>query len=140
MHRVLEKEDRLLFAHGFDVDLGCNFLANHRDGFGARAKHHSEVAALDRIARYFPMRPLQRSLAFQGSSELYVQRHRFCHAVHGKVAEDVAALRPGLLYAATLERNLRIFRDAKELGGTQMRVALGDTGVDAGNLNLGHDR
>ena len=65
-----------------------------------------------------------------------MQRNGFRHAVHGEIAENVAALRPRSRHAAALKCDLGKFRNVKELGAAQMLVALLDPGVDAAHVNL----
>ena|SRR6266513_629717 len=62
------------------------------------------------------------------------------HAVNGEVAENVAALRPGLLYTVTLEGDLRIFFHVKELRAAQVIVSLFDPCIDTAHVNLRRNR
>ena len=55
--------------------------------------------------------------------------------MHGKVADDVAALRAGLLHAAALERDLRKLCDVEKLRAAKVIVSLLDSRVDTAHLN-----
>ena len=69
-----------------------------------------------------------------------MQRNRFRDAVHGKIAENVAALRPRSRDAAALKCDIGKFRHVEKLRAAQMIVALLDPGIDAADINSGHDR
>src|SRR6267142_525153 len=65
---------------------------------------------------------------------------RLGHAVHGEVAENVAALRARLFHASALERDLRIFVDIKKFRAAQMIVSLFDPRTDAAHVDLRRHR
>src|SRR4030095_173952 len=65
---------------------------------------------------------------------------RLGHAVDGKVAKNVAALRARPFYASSLECDLRIFVDIKKFRAAQMIVSLFDTRIDAAHINLRRHR
>ena len=65
-----------------------------------------------------------------------MKRDRLGHAVHGEIAENVTALRPGSLYAAAFERHLGEFFDIKEFRAAQMIVSPFDACVDAAHVDL----
>ena len=65
-----------------------------------------------------------------------MKRDRLCYAVHGEVANNVAALRSRLFYAATFERDLWKSLDIKKFLAAQMIVSLFDVGVDAAHVDL----
>ena len=69
-----------------------------------------------------------------------MKRDRFGHAVHGEVAENIATLRTGLLYAAAFERHLGKFFHIKEFRAAQMIVSLFDPCVDAVHVDLRRHR
>ena len=62
------------------------------------------------------------------------------HTVHGEIAENVAALRSGSLYAPAFERYLGKFFHVKEFRAAEMVVAFFDVCVDAAHVDLGGDR
>ena len=59
--------------------------------------------------------------------------------MHGEIAENVAALRPGSLYAPVFERNLGKFFRVKEFRATKVVVAFFDLRVDAAHVDLRGD-
>ena len=63
-----------------------------------------------------------------------------CHAVHGEIAENVAALRPSSVYAPAFESYLGKFFHVKEFQAAKMVVAFFDVRVDAAHVNLRGDR
>src|ERR687887_511193 len=65
---------------------------------------------------------------------------RLGHAMDGKVAENVAALRPRLFYASALEGHLGIFVDIKKFGAAQMIVSFFDPRIDTAHVNLRRNR
>ena len=69
-----------------------------------------------------------------------MKRDRSCHAVHGEIAENVAALRSGSLDASAPERDLGKFFHVKEFRAAKMVVAFFDVRVDAPHVNLRRDR
>jgi len=69
-----------------------------------------------------------------------VQRDRPGHAVHGKIAGNVATLRSGLFHAAALERHLRKFFHVEEFRAAQVIVPLFDSCVDAAQVDLRRNR
>ena len=60
--------------------------------------------------------------------------------MHREIAENVAALRPGLLYAPAFERDLGKFFHVKEFRAAKMVVAFFDVRVDAPHVDLRCDR
>jgi len=60
--------------------------------------------------------------------------------MHGEIAEDVAALRSGSLYASAPERYLGKFLHVKEFRAAKMVVAFFDVRVDAAHVDLRGDR
>ena len=62
------------------------------------------------------------------------------HAVHGEIAEDVAALRSGSLDASAPERHLGKFFHIKEFRAAKMVVPFFDVRVDAAHVDLRRDR
>ena len=69
-----------------------------------------------------------------------MQRNRFGDAVHGKIAGNVAALRPRSRDAAALKCDIGKLRHVEKLRAAQMIIALLDSGIDAADINSGHDR
>ena len=69
-----------------------------------------------------------------------MQRNRFRDAVHGKIAENVAALRPRSRDAPALKCDIGKFRHVEKLRAAQMIVALLDPGIDAADVNLRRHR
>src|SRR6266478_347389 len=65
---------------------------------------------------------------------------RSSHTVHGEIAEDVAALRPGSLYAPAFERYLGKSFHVKEFRAAEMVVPFFDVRVDAPHVDLRCDR
>src|SRR4029450_5764001 len=65
-----------------------------------------------------------------------MKRHRLAHPVHGEVAENIAALRTGSLYAAAFERHLGEFFDIEKFRAAQMIVSLFDPRIDAAPVHL----
>ncbi len=66
--------------------------------------------------------------------------NRSAYAVHGEIAEDVAALRSGSLYNAALERDLGKFFRVKKFRAAKMVVPFFDLRVDAAHVDLRDDR
>ena len=64
-----------------------------------------------------------------------MQCDRFGNAVHCQIADNIARLRPGLLYTATLERDFGILFDGEKFRAPQVIVALRDSGIDAADLD-----
>ena len=62
------------------------------------------------------------------------------HAVHGEIAENVAALRSGSLDASAPERDLGKFFHVKEFRAAQMVVAFFNVRVDAAHVDLRRNR
>ncbi len=62
------------------------------------------------------------------------------HAVHGEIAEDVAALRSGSLDASAPERHLGKFFHIKVFRAAKMVVPFFDVRVDAAHVDLRRDR
>lgn len=60
--------------------------------------------------------------------------------MHREIAEDVAALRPGSLYAPAPKRYLRKFFHVKEFRAAEVVVAFFDLRVDAAHVDLRGDR
>jgi len=60
--------------------------------------------------------------------------------MHREIAEDVAALRSGLLDALAFERHLGKFFDVKEFRAAEMVVPFFDVRVDAAHVDLRGDR
>ena len=60
--------------------------------------------------------------------------------MHGEVANNIAALRPCLFYAATFESDLWKSLDIKKFLAAQMIVSLFDAGVDAAHVDLRRHR
>jgi len=60
--------------------------------------------------------------------------------MHGEIAEDVAALRSGSLYASAPERHLGKLFHVKEFRGAEMVVPFFDVRVDAPHVDLRCDR
>lgn len=69
-----------------------------------------------------------------------MQRDGFRYAVHGEIAENVAALRPRSRDAAAFECDLGKFRRVEKLRAAQMIVALLDPSIDAADVNPRRDR
>ncbi len=69
-----------------------------------------------------------------------MKRDRSGHAVHGEIAEDVAALRSGSLDASAPERHLGKFFHVKEFWAAKMVVPFFDVRVDAAHVDLRGDR
>jgi len=69
-----------------------------------------------------------------------MKRNRSGHAVHGEIAEDVAALRSGSLDASAPERHLGKFFHVKEFWAAKMVVPFFDVRVDAAHVDLRGDR
>ena len=65
-----------------------------------------------------------------------MKRDRPGHAMHGEVAENVATLRAGLLYAAAFECHLGEFFHIKEFRAAQMIVSLFDARIDTAHVDL----
>src|ERR1044071_473686 len=69
-----------------------------------------------------------------------MKRDRFGHAVHGEIAENIAALRTRSFCAAAFERHLGEFFHIKEFRAAQMIVSLFDPRIDAAHVNLRRHR
>ena len=134
---MLEVTRLSVCALRFDLDVDRNRLADAGDRLRARSKHQVEVAPRNRIDRYSPARPAR---LVERCKQFNMKRNRFGHAVNGKVAENVAALRAGLFYASTSERDLRKFFDVKKLRAAQMIVSLFDARIDAADVDLRRNR
>src|SRR5690606_26762825 len=71
------------------------------------------------------------------TEQLGLDHHRLGHAVEGQVAGDVGGAFAGALHRGGLEGGGGVLADAEEVVATQVLVALGVVGVDAGGLD-GH--
>ena len=121
----------------FDLDIDCHRLTDSRHAFSRLREHQIKVAALERICRHTPARLL--ALTRRGQ-QFYMQRDRSGHAVHRKVAEDVATLRTSLLDAAALKRDTGELLRVKELRAAEMIVAFFYPCIDAAYVDLRRDR
>src|SRR5215471_1106246 len=65
-----------------------------------------------------------------------MKRDGLGHTVDSEVANNVAALRPGLFYAPALKCDLREFLDIKEFCAAQMIISPLDLRVDAAHVDL----
>ena len=126
-----------LRACGFDLDVDRNRLTDSRDGFGALAEHQIEFTAFDGFRRYGPTRLFR--VVRDGAEQFHMQRDRSRDATHGKIAENVATLLAGLLYAVAFECDFWKPCDIKKFRTTQVIVALFDSGVDAADIDFGRD-
>ena len=126
-----------LCALRLDLDVDSHRLADAGHGFSCGSKHQIEVTPRDRIGRH---RPARSSSFIDRGQQFYVQRDRSGHAVHRYVAEDVATLRTGLLYAAALKRHLRKFFHIEEFRAAEVVVAFFDARIDTAHINLRRDR
>src|SRR5438067_12519840 len=66
-----------------------------------------------------------------------MQSHRLGHAVHGEIANDVAAVFTGPFHTSTLKCDLGKFCGIEKFGAKQMMIAFLNFGIDAGNGNPG---
>jgi hypothetical protein len=130
---MFEARAHSLSALRLDLDADRNRLANARDCLRRRSEHQVEVAPIDWIDCHSPARPAR---LVEWRNQLYMKCDRPGYAVNGEVTENVAALRPGLFHAPTLERDLRIFFHIKEFSASQMIVSLFDPCIDAAHVNL----
>ncbi len=126
-----------LRACGFDLDVDRNRLTDSRDRFGALAEHQIEFTAFDGFRRYGPTRLFR--VVRDGAEQFHMQRDRSRDATHGKIAENVATLLAGLLYAVAFECDFWKPCDIKKFRTTQVIVALFDSGVDAADIDSGRD-
>src|SRR5438132_6338035 len=69
-----------------------------------------------------------------------MERDRSCHAMHRKIAENVAALRAGSLDASAPERHLGKLFHVKKFRTAEMVVPFFDVRVDAADVDLRRDR
>src|SRR5207302_10939197 len=106
----------------------------------APAEHQAEVTAFQRIGRYFPVRSLRNTFVFERGKQFDMQHDWLGYAVHGQIPKNIATLRGGLFYAATLERNFRKLRHIKKFRAAQMIIALSNSSVYAVDRDPGYDR
>src|SRR5437016_6057178 len=69
-----------------------------------------------------------------------MQRDRLRHPVHRQIAQNIASLRTSLFHASAFECDLRIFLDREKFRTAQMIIALHNSGIDAANVDPGHNR
>src|SRR5262249_34310525 len=69
-----------------------------------------------------------------------MKRDRLRHAVHRKIAEDVATLRAGPLDAPALERDMGKFFYVEKLRAAQVVVAFFDPRINAAHIDLRTNR
>ena len=120
----------------FDLNIDSHRLANAGNGFSGWSKHQIEVTPRDRIGRHRPARPCS---FIHRCQQFHMKCDRLRHAMHGEVAENVAALRAGAFYAPALERDAREFFDVKKLCAAQMIVAFFNLRIDAPHVDLRDD-
>ncbi len=126
-----------LRPHRLDLDIDRNRLANARHRFRAGRKHQVEIPPRNRISHHTPAGPAR---FIDRRQQFNMERDRLGHAMHREIAENVAALRPGSLYASAFERDLGKFFRVKEFRASEMVVAFFDVRVDAPHVDMGGDR
>jgi len=126
-----------LCALCLDLNVDCHRLTNARNRFSRWSKHQVELAPVDWIRGH---RPSSLCCFVNRGQQFYVQRDRSGHAVHRKVAEDVATLRTSLLDAAALKRDTGELLRVKELRAAEMIVAFFYPCIDAAYVDLRRDR
>src|SRR6266404_2303510 len=117
----------------FDFDVDRDRLANPGDSFRALAEHQIELAAFERLRCHRPTRLFR--FVRERAEQFHMQGDRFRYPVHGKIAENVAALRPRLLHAAALENDFGKSLHVKKFRTAQVIVAFDDSSVDAAHIN-----
>ncbi len=116
-----------------DLDVDHDGLADAGDRLSGGGEHQVEITSRDWIDRYGPARPVR---LVERCKQFYMKRDRLGHAVYGKVAENVAALRASLFYTSALKCDLRKFFDIKKFCAAEMIVPLFDTRIDTAHVNL----
>lgn len=127
----------LFCALRFDLNINVHRLANSRKRFSRRGKHQLEFASVDRGSRDGPART---ACFVNRRQQFYLKGDRFRHAVHRKIAEDLATLRTSPLHAPALERHLRKSCYVEELPAAEVVVAFLDARIDTAHINLRRDR
>src|SRR6266487_3533315 len=128
----------LLCPRRFDLDVDRNCLANPGDSFRALTEHQIKLPALERLGCHAPTRLF--TFARDRVEQFYMQGDRLCYAVHGEIADNIAAFLAGSLHIAALESDLRIFFDVEKLQAAQMIIAFCNSGVDAAHINSRNHR
>jgi len=127
----------LLCAPSLDLDVDRNRLADAGDCLGRWGKHQIEVASRNWLGRHCPARPAS---FVDRRQQFHMKRGRPGHAVHRKIAENIAALRAGPFDGAALERDLGKLFYVKEFRAAQMIVSSFYARVDAARVDLRRDR
>jgi hypothetical protein len=117
----------------FDFDVDRNRLTDAGHCLGRGGKHQIEVAPHDWLGGHSPARSARFTHRRQ---QFHMKRDWPCHAMHGEIAENVAALRAGPFHAPAPERDLGKFFRVKKFRAAQMIIAFFDARVDAAHINL----
>ena len=117
----------------FDRDALIATVRLTPDRFRAPAEHQIEPSLFERLRCHRPTRLFR--FVRERAEQFHMQGDRFRYPVHGKIAENVAALRPRLLHAAALENDFGKFLHVKKFRAAQVIVAFHDPSVDAAHIN-----
>ncbi len=120
----------------FDLDVDRDGLADSRHCFGCRGKGQIEVAPRDWLGGN---RPPGSAHFIDRRQQFHMERDRLGDAVHREIAKNVAALRPGSLYAPAFEGYLGKFFHVKEFRAAKMIIPFFDLRVDAPHVDLRSD-
>jgi hypothetical protein len=132
MNRVIS-----LRPSALDLDIHRYRLADSGNGLRPWAKEQIELAAVERIGRYAPTSFFRFLCWIQ---QFHVESNRFSHAMHRKIADDIATFRPSLPDASALESDLGEFLNVKELCASEVIISFFNSSVNALNLDSRRNR